>query len=44
MGIIDTPDMRKEKHIRSHSLVLVKRSAVKSAYNVFVASKKNTRS
>ena len=41
--IIDTPDVRKEK-LNPDSLVPVQQNSVKSAYKLFVVSKKYIRS
>ena len=38
MGIIDAPEISTERHINSHSLALVKISAMKSASNIFEVS------
>ena len=35
MEIIDTPDVRKVNHFKSHSLILDKRSDIKWAYKMF---------
>ena len=44
MAMIDTPDVSKEKHLNSHSLVPVKHSAAKSSPNLFGVSKQSIRS